>query len=225
MPSERRCVRIWPREFAIFVALDRKAGRARFSTLAPSENTIGRNSGRGGGAPCSSPLSIWRGLRIPFIACALGAEAGPGRFRVRPGAVPLQDFWGRTELAPMLLEFVVGFAARQARTAFFIAKLLGFFGIELAAGWIVGDAIDILRGGVGDDFFLHVFENLRGIAFEWISVSGPATAKTEKQIAFVIDFGRARDQVHLPISLDGVILEDGAEIHSECGIGVGHLLQ
>src|ERR1700733_8325056 len=193
MPSERRCVRIWRREFVIFVALQKKARRERFSTLAPSENTMGRNSERGGGVPCSSPLSIWRGVRIPFIACALWAEAGAGGFRVRPGAVPLQDFFGRTELAPILLEFVEGFAAGLRHTAFFVAKLFGFFGIELAAGRIVRDAIDILRGGVGDDLLLYVFKNFRRVAFKRISVSGPAAAETEKHIAFVIDFGSARD--------------------------------
>src|SRR5580693_747338 len=214
-PSERRCVRIWRKELVIFVALQRKARSGRFSTFAPSENTMGRKSGRGGGAPCSSPLRIWRGVRMPFIARSSRAEAGAGGFGVRPGAVPLRDFFRRTELAPVLLELVVRFAAGQASAAFFVAKLPSFFGIEFAADGIVSDAVNTLRGGVRDDFFLHVFENFRRIAFERIAVSGPAAAETEKQIAFVIDLGSARDQFHIPISLDAVILEDGAEIHGE----------
>src|SRR5277367_4260804 len=108
---------------------------------------MGRKSGRGGGVPCNRPLSIWRGVRIAFIARGSRAEAWSGGLRVGPGPVPLQDFFGWTELAPLLLELVVGFTAGEASAALFVAELLGFFGIELAAHGIVSDAINILRGG------------------------------------------------------------------------------
>src|SRR6202041_47219 len=96
---------------------------------------------------------------------------------------------------------------------------------NLGGPGMVGVRVIFWAGAVGIFFFLHVFENFSGVALERVAVAGAAAAETEEDVAFVINFGGAGDQLHIPISLDGVIFEDGAEIHGQRGVGVGILFE
>src|SRR5579872_4395572 len=98
---------------------------------APSENTIGRKSGRGGAIPSNIPLTASRGLNVSAII-DLRAENRSGRLCVRPGAIPLQDFFWGAQLVPFPFKFIVRLSTREPCSALRIALFLGFLDVEFA---------------------------------------------------------------------------------------------
>jgi len=62
IPSDLTRPRICRKEFVIFVGFVKKLRSGMFSMRAPRENTMGKNSGRGGAVPCNKSLTICRGV-------------------------------------------------------------------------------------------------------------------------------------------------------------------
>src|SRR2546430_7394949 len=105
---------------------------------------MGRKSARGGANPYNSPRTACQALNVSAIIDS-GTENRSGRLRVRPGAIPLQDFLRRAQLSPFAFKCVVRLAPPEPRPALRIALLFGFLCIELAPLGIVSDAINVLR--------------------------------------------------------------------------------
>ncbi len=91
-----------------------------------------------------------------------------------------------------------------------LSLLFRFFRVDLVARGIIRDVINLLRGPVGDYLFREIFEDFGRFAFERIAIAGAAAAESEQQIALVVNFGSAGDQLEFPVTVDGAVFEDVA---------------
>src|ERR1700733_8681881 len=79
------------------------------------------------------------------------ANHGTSWLGVGPGSVKLENLFRGAELAPLVLEIVEALSTRQSSAPFLVAKLFGFFRIELLAFGVVGDFVDIPGRPFRDD--------------------------------------------------------------------------